>query len=87
MLKDPFPDTRLGPAAEPPMHILPVAEALRQIAPGNAGPVAVEHGFDEPAVVRRGHSDRALPPRQQVLDPVPLVVAKPVAAHRSAPQS
>ena len=29
----------------------------------------------------------SLPPRQQVLDPVPLVVAQYVAAHRSAPKA
>ena len=63
---------------------LPVAEALWQIAPGDAGAVAVKHRLDEPAVVRRGHADMSLPPRQQVLDPLPLVVATFVAAHRSA---
>ena len=39
-LEDPLPDARLCPAAEAAVHVLPVAEALRQIAPGNAGALA-----------------------------------------------
>src|SRR4029077_8437307 len=51
------------------------------------GAVAIQHRLDEQAVVRRGHADMSLPPRQQVLDPVPLVVAQCIAAHRSAPKA
>ena len=46
-----------GPAAEAAVHILPVAETLRQVAPGDARPIAVEDGFDEQAVVRSGHAN------------------------------
>jgi hypothetical protein len=86
-LKELLPDSGFGPSAEALVHVLPIAEVLRQIAPGDASPVAIQHGFDKQAVVGCGHSDRTLPPRQKVLDPVPLVIAQSVAAHRSAPQS
>src|SRR4029450_6712277 len=78
--------TRLGPAAEAPMHLHTIAEALGQVAPGYAGPVAVEHRLDKQPVARRRDADPALLPRQQMLDPVPLVVTQPRTAHRSAPR-
>jgi hypothetical protein len=55
--------------------IVPVAEAFRQIAPGDTGARAIEDGLDEPAVVRGGHANRTKPAGQQVLDPIPLVIA------------
>jgi hypothetical protein len=85
-LKELLPNSRFGPSAEPLVHVLPVAEAFRQVAPGNPSPIAIEHGFDKQPVIGRGHSDRTLPPRQKVLDPLPLVIAQAVAAHGSAPQ-
>jgi hypothetical protein len=57
------------------VHLLPVAEPLRQVPPGNAGAVAVEHRLDEQAIVLGRHADVPLAARQQALDPVPLVVA------------
>ena len=87
MPKYPLPDPRFGPAAEPPMHILPVTEPLRQVSPGDAGTVAVENRLDEQAVVRRRHPDMAFPPRQQVTDAVLLIVTKGVAAHGSTSES
>jgi hypothetical protein len=36
----------------------------------------VEHGVDKQTVVRGGHANRTGPSRQQVLDPVPLVIAE-----------
>ncbi len=87
MLKDPLPDSSFGPAAETPVHIVPVTKALRQVTPGNAGTVAIQHRLHEQAVVGRCNTDPTLLPRQQVFDPVPLVIAKCVTAHRSAPQA
>jgi hypothetical protein len=55
MLKELHPDTPLGPTAEAAVHILPTAEALRQVAPGDAGAVTEQDRFDEQAVVGRGH--------------------------------
>jgi len=66
------------------VRVLPAAEALRQIAPGNAGAVAEQHRLDEQAVVGGDYADGARPPGQQVLNPAPLVVSQGVSAHRSA---
>jgi hypothetical protein len=41
------------------MHNLPIAEALGQVAPGDAGTITVEHGFDEQPIVRRRASHMA----------------------------
>jgi hypothetical protein len=84
MLKDALPDTGFGPAGKAAVHVFAVAEALRQVAPGDTGAIAVEYGVDKQTVVRSGHANRTGPTRQQVLDPVPLVIAESVSAHRSA---
>jgi hypothetical protein len=85
ILKHLLPDTRLRPPAEAPMDLDPVTEPLRQIAPRHPGPIAVQNCFDKQPVIPRRHTDRAFTSRQQVSDTIPLVVAKSVAAHRSAP--
>jgi len=41
MLKNPLPDAAPPPTAEARMHHPEIAEALRQIAPWNAGPIAI----------------------------------------------
>ena len=51
MQEDLLPDTGFGPSAEALMHVLPITEALRQIAPWDAGAIAIEHRLDEPPVV------------------------------------
>jgi hypothetical protein len=85
MQEDLLPDTRFGPTAEALMHVLPVTEALRQIAPRHAGAVAVQHRLDEQPVVCRRHSHMSLLSRQQVPDTLPLIVAYAITSHRSAP--
>jgi hypothetical protein len=84
VLKDAVPHTGFGPAGKAAAHVFEVAEALRQVAPGDTGAVAVEYGVDKQTVVRSGYANRTGPTRQQVLDPVPLVIAESVSAHRSA---
>src|SRR3954453_22046687 len=83
-LKDPLPDAGSGPAAEAAMDVLAVTKARRQIAPGDAGAIAVEDGIDKQAVVRGSHANRTRPAGQQIPDPLPLVVTKGIAVHRSA---
>src|SRR5215212_990404 len=78
---------RVGPAAEAPMHLHTITEALGQVAPGYASPVAIEHRLDKQPIVRRRDPDPAWLPRQQMLDPLPLVVTQAITAHRSAPNS
>ena len=66
-------------ALRPPIKALvddlPIAETLWQIAPGNAGTIAVNNGFDEQPIVRRGAADMPLATGEKILDPLPLVVA------------
>ena len=59
MLEQSLPNRSLGPMAEPPVGVFPVTQALRQVAPGNAGTVAVENRFDKAAVVVGGDADMA----------------------------
>src|SRR5271169_6640494 len=80
MLEDLLPDPGFGPPSEPAMGILPVAQALRQIAPRDAGAVAIEHRLDEATIVLSGRANMADPPRQPVLDPLPLVVAQSISS-------
>jgi hypothetical protein len=84
MLKDAVPSSAFGPAGKAAVHVFEVAEALRQVAPGDTGAVAVEYGVDKQTVVRSGYANRTGPTRQQVLGPVQLVIAESVSAHRSA---
>src|ERR1019366_4037018 len=55
MHENPLPDSRLGPTAEAPMHVLPVPEAVRQVSPRDARAKTIEHRLDEQPVVRRRH--------------------------------
>jgi hypothetical protein len=85
MLENLLPDTGFSPSAEALMHVLPIAEALRQITPRHTGAIAIQHRLDEQSVVRRRHTHMTLLPRQQLPDTLPLIVAHPIASHRSAP--
>src|SRR3954471_2125954 len=73
------------PAAEAGLHLDPTAEPLGQIAPGDASPIPVEHGLNKQPVVLGRAPDMPDPPRQQILDPLPLIISHAVASHRSAP--
>jgi hypothetical protein len=64
---------------------LPVAKALGQIAPRDAGSKPEENGFDEQAIVRRRTAHMAFAAGENILDPIPLVVVQSIASHRSAP--
>ena len=61
--------------AETLMNRFPMAETLRQIAPGTARPKAVKNGLNEQPIVFRRTTYVPLTPRQKILDPIPLVVA------------
>ena len=82
--KDAGPDSTFGPAAVPPVGVVPVAEAFREVAPGDTRAIPVEHRVHEKAVVRGGYPNRPCPPGQSVLDPVPLIIAESFVAHWSA---
>ena len=58
----------------------------RQIAPGNARPIAVENRVDKQPIIWRRAADMALTARKKILNPIPLVVPQPIPIHWSAPQ-
>src|SRR3974390_291056 len=84
-LENPLENAALGPSVEALIDNLPVAKALGQIAPRDAGAKPEENGLDEQAVVRRRAAHMAFTARQNVFDPIPLVVAQCISSHRSAP--
>src|SRR6185437_14784833 len=86
MPEHPLPHAGPGPAAEAPMRVFPIAEALGQIAPRDARAITVEHRLDEQPVVFGRNPDVTLAPGQKVSNTVPLIVAQSVASHRSAPK-
>src|SRR6266853_3322277 len=75
----------LRPSAETLMDRFPVAETLGQIPPGTSSPKAVENRFDEQSIIFGGAAHVSFTPRQNVLDPLPLVVAQSKTLHRPAP--
>jgi hypothetical protein len=85
VLEKTLPYSRFRPASVTAVHILPVAEPLRQVTPRHARSVAKQHRFDEPPIVPGRHSNMANPARKKVTDALPLIIAKTVTSHRSAP--
>jgi hypothetical protein len=78
-----LPHPALRPAAPAPMHILPVPEALRQIAPGNPSTIPVQHRLDKQPVIGGGAAHMPHTTRQKVFDPLPLVVTQSISScHR-----
>jgi hypothetical protein len=84
VLKDALPYAGFGPAAEPPVRILPAAEALRQVAPWYSRTVPVQHRLDKATIVTGSCTGVAQLAGKQVLNPFPLVIAKSIAGHKSA---
>jgi hypothetical protein len=80
-----LPDTRFRPSAEALMHVLPMAEALREVAPRHASAIAIYHCLDEQPVVRRRHPHMTRLPGQEVPDTLPSIVAHAITSQRSAP--
>jgi hypothetical protein len=74
LLENALENAALRPSAETLVDDFPITETLGQIAPRNAGSISVKNGFDEHSVIRRRTPDMALPARQKILDPIPLVV-------------
>src|SRR3954471_13609139 len=87
VLEHAVPNAGDGPAAEASLHLDPVPETLRQVTPGNPGQIAVKDSLDKQPIVPRCHTNRPLTARQEVSDPLPLILTQPVASHRSAPNT
>jgi hypothetical protein len=58
-----------------------LAVTLRQVTPRDARAIPIDHRIDEQAVVGSRTADMALPARQEVLDPLPLIIAQSIAVH------
>jgi hypothetical protein len=62
-----------------------IAKTLRQVPPGNAGAIPIKNGFHKKPVILGRNADVTLTSRQDILDLVPLIIPKGIAAHVSAP--
>lgn len=80
--EQPFPNAFPIPAREPRVRGVPVAQFRGQIPPGCAGAQDPQNGFDElPVVCCRDASISGFA-RQQVFDPLPLVIAQNPSCYR-----
>jgi hypothetical protein len=80
-----LPYAALGPARKSGVNLDRVAKPFRQVPPRNAGAITIKNSFNKQPIIFGRNSDVALTPRQNILDPVPLIVPKGIAAHLSAP--
>ncbi len=62
-----------------------VAKAFGQVPPRDAGPITVDHRLYKQPIVLGGYTHMPFTSGQNILDPVPLIVPKGVAANLSAP--
>ena len=74
-----------GPARKAGMYFDRIAKTLGQIPPGDAGPITVDHRLHKQPIILGRYPNMPFTPRQNILDPVPLIVPKGIAAHLSAP--
>jgi len=86
-LKQLFPHATLGPAGKSRVNLYRIAKALRQVSPGNAGAIPLEHGFHKQPVILGRDPDMAGAARQYILDPSPLIISQSIASHRPAPEN
>src|ERR1700710_3324074 len=87
VLEHAFPNAGDGPAAEASLHLDPIPETLRQVTPGDPGPIALKDSLDKQPIFPRRHTNRPRTAGQEVSDPLPLILTQPVASHRSAPNT
>lgn len=80
-----LPCAALRPARKPRMNLNRVSKTFRQVAPRYACAITVKHRLDEQPVILGGDANMARTAGQKILDPVPLIIPKGVAAHLSAP--
>src|SRR4051794_19874876 len=72
--EDLVPGPVAAEAAVPPPHRLPRTERRRQVPPGDAAPVAVDHALDHLTVITHRPALAGTLRRQQRLDQVPLTI-------------
>ncbi len=78
-----FDDSAFTPAAQTPVHIFPVPETGRKVAPRNASAIAIQHRLHEQTVVRSCAADMTFAAGKKILYPLSLVVAQTIAPHSS----
>jgi hypothetical protein len=76
----------LAPSAEALVRAFPGTKMRRQIAPGNARPIAIDNRVDEKPIVWRRAADMPLTPGKKILNPLPLIIPQSISIHWSAPQ-
>jgi len=76
-----LPHAAPGPAGKSRVKLYRIAEAFRQIPPGNACAIPVKHRLDKQSVVLGSDTDMPFTAGQKVLDTLPLVITKGIAAH------
>src|SRR5260370_7607435 len=84
-LENALENSVLGPSAEALVDDLPIPETLRQIAPRDTRPIPLQHRIDEQSICGRGPAAMAPPPRQRLIDPIPLVITYSPTPHTSPP--
>lgn len=84
---NPLENAAFAPASQPLAGVLPIAEAPRKVAPGDAGPVAMRRRLDKRAIVGGRARDLALPAGKPILDPIPSIVPQTMTTHRQARQN
>jgi len=67
-----------NPTLRPPVIALvdnfPIAETGRQITPRDASTISEQNRVDEQPIISRRAADMAFTARQQILDPIPLII-------------
>ena len=82
-----LPYAALRPPREPRVNVLPIAEALGQIAPRRPRAEFPNHRLNEKSIAQFAiASDMSRTTRQKMFNPRKLVVAQSVAPHRKPPK-
>jgi len=74
-LEDALENAALRPSAESLVHRFPMTKTRRQVTPGTAGSIAIEHRFNEETIVFCRAAHMTFTAWKNILDPIPLIVA------------
>jgi len=84
VIQDTIENAALATSAEALVRTFPGTKMRRQVAPGNARPIAIENRVDEKPIVWRRAANMPLPPGKKILNPIPLIIPQSIAIHWSA---
>jgi hypothetical protein len=74
LLEHLWPYARDCPAAMPASHIIPSATTFRKVTPRDTRTVTVNNGFHKQTIILCRYTYCPIPPRQQILALLPLIV-------------